>query len=68
VIDEHRDFFEEALAIELVTSRGNKTLGEPLLVALLDFGSQRGDSFDGLCEAIEAGTQDVFKGFPFARA
>ena len=42
--------------------------GEPLLVALLDFGAQQGDAVDGLGKPVERSAKDGLKRFAFAGA
>ena len=57
-VHQHGNFFEQALAIELVAGRGDQPLREPLLVALFDFRPQLGHAFHGLGQAIERGMED----------
>jgi len=65
-IDEHGDFLEQPLAIELVACSGDQPLREPLLVALFDIGAKQRDSVHGPGKTVERRVEDGFKGFAFA--
>ena len=67
-LHQHGNLLEQPLAVELRAGGRQQPLGEPLLVALLDLGAQRGHAVGCLGQPVERAVQNRLQRLALARA
>ena len=67
-LHQHGNFLQQPLLVELRSGGRGQPLRQPLLVALLDLGTQLGHALGGLRKPVERAVQNRLQRFALARA